>query len=157
MNDNIKSQKMTSKQFALLAYQTCQWWNAIIIQTKRFLDVLENVHGETSWENTKNIIIAERIFLITAIHHAVENIQKLDVELQRVNDNSFENVLQEFEKVAPINDIKNLRNMNEHSLEYLIGKGFKQDQFYSTIKNNNHKITIAANYTYINGEKKSFY
>lgn len=156
MNKNVKEQKMTSTQLFLLAYQTCQWWNAVFIQAKRFFDVLEEEHGGTPWDDgdANSMFVAERMFLITAIYHAIENIQKLDVELQRVNDITLQKVLQKIEAVAPLNDIKNLRDMNEHGLDYLINKGRRQDQFRSSVKKDDYKILTTAAWTHVNGDAK---
>ena len=46
MHKDIKEKEMTSTQRYLLAYQTCQWWNAVFVQAKRFFDVLDENHGE---------------------------------------------------------------------------------------------------------------
>ena len=156
MRKEVKKQEMTSTQLFLLSYQTCQWWNAVIIQAQRFFDVLEKEHGGTPWDNgdENSMFIAERMFLITAIYHAIENLQKFDVELQRNNDYSMKSVLQEIEKVALFDDIKNLRDMNEHGLDYLVNKGRKQEQFHSTVIKDDYKIITTAAWTHINGDKK---
>ncbi len=134
MRKDIKEKEMTSTQRFLLSYQTCQWWNAVMIQAKRFLDVLEDDHGGDPWSNEKNsMFIAERMFLITAIFHAVEDLEKLDFELQRTGDNSLQLVIEAIEKVAPLADIKNLRDMNVHNLDYLMDTGRKQDQFRTIV------------------------
>ena len=156
MHKNVKEQKMTSTQLFLLAYQTCQWWNAVFIQVKRFFDVLEEEHGGTPWDDgaANSMFVAERMFLITAIYHAIENIQKLDVELQRVNDITLQKVLQKIEAVASLIDIKNLRDMNEHGLDYLINKGRRQDQFRSSVKKDDYKILTTAAWTYVHCDAK---
>ena len=124
MNRNIKEKEMTSTQLFLLSYQTCQWWNAVVIQAKRFLDVLEDDHGGNPWNNERNsIFMAERLFLITAIFHAIQDLEKLDYELQRAGDTSLQIVIKAIENVAPLADIKNLRDMNEHSIDYLVEEG----------------------------------
>lgn len=157
MHKNVKEQKMTSTQLFLLAYQTCQWWNAVFIQVKRFFDVLEEEHGGTPWDDgaANSMFVAERMFLITAIYHAIENIQKLDVELQRVNDITLQKVLQKIEAVASLIDIKNLRDMNEHGLDYLINKGRRQDQFRSSVKKDDYKILTTAAWTYVHCDAKN--
>ena len=156
MHKNVKEQKMTNTQLFLLAYQTCQWWNAVFIQAKRFFDVLEKANGGTPWDegDANSMFVAERIFLITAIHHSIENLQKLDIELQRANDVTLQKVLQKIEAVAPLNDIKNLRDMNEHGLDYLVNKGRKQDQFRSYVKKDDYKILTTAAWTYVHGDEK---
>lgn len=156
MHKDVKKQKITSTQLFLLAYQTCQWWNAVFIQAKRFFDVLDKAHGGTPWDDVdaNSMFVAERIFLITAIYHAIEDLQKLDIELQRADDVTLQKVLQKIEAVAPLNDIKNLRDMNEHGLDYLVNKGRKQDQFRSSVKKDDYKILTTAAWTYVHGDAK---
>lgn len=158
MHKNVKEQEMTSPQLCLLAYQTCQWWNAVFIQAKRFFDTLDKAHGGTPWDEdgANDMFVAERIFLIMAIYHSIENLQKLDIELQRANDVTLQKVLQKIEAVAPFNNIKNLRDMNEHGLDYLINKGRKQDSFCSTIKKGDYKVSTTANLTFLHGDAKLF-
>ena len=155
MRKDIKEKEMTSTQRFLLSYQTCQWWNAVMIQAKRFLDVLEDDHGGDPWSNEKNsMFIAERMFLITAIFHAIEDLEKLDFELQRTGDNSLQLVLEAIEKVAPLADIKDLRDMNVHNLDYLMDEGRKQDQFRSTVTKDEFAIHTTAAWTIVHGDAK---
>lgn len=145
---------MTSTQRILLAEQTCQWWNAVFVQAKRFFDLLENDRGGTPWESdsTNRVFVAERLFLITAIYHAIENLEKLGYELQRQGDTSLQSVLQAIEKIAPLQDIKNLRDMNEHSLDYLVDKGRKQSDFRTTVEKNGYSILTTAAWTHVHGD-----
>ena len=154
MHKDIKKQKMTSQQLVFLAHQTCQWWNAVFIQAKRFLDALEKNHGNLPWEENciDEIFIPERMFLITAIYHAIENLQKLNIEIHRGNDMSLDDVLKSIETVAPFDDIKNLRDMNEHGLDYLMDLGKKQKQYCTTLKDGKYIVHTQANMTYINGD-----
>lgn len=155
MRKDVKEKEMTSTQRFLLSYQTCQWWNAVMIQAKRFLDVLEDDHGGAPWNNEKNsMFIAERMFLITAIFHAIEDLEKLDLELQRTGDNSLHLVIESIEKVAPLVDIKNLRDMNVHNLDYLMDEGRKQDQFRSTVTKDEFAIYTTAAWTIVHGDAK---
>ena len=82
MRKDIKEKEMTSTQRFLLAYQTCQWWNAVFIQAKRFFDVLDESHGGTPWDqgDANSMFVAERMFLIMAVYHAIEDLEKLDTE-----------------------------------------------------------------------------
>lgn len=126
-----------------------------MIQAKRFLDVLEDDHGGDPWNNEKNsMFIAERVFLITAIFHAIEDLEKLDLELQRTGDNSLHLVIEAIEKVAPLVDIKNLRDMNVHNLDYLMDEGRKQDQFRSTVTKGEFAIHTTAAWTIVHGDAK---
>ena len=147
---------MTSTQRFLLAYQTCQWWNAVFAQAKRFFAVLEESHGGTPWDqgDANSMFVAERMFLIVAIYHAIEDLEKLDYECQREGDASLQVVLQAIETVAPLQDIKNLRDMNEHNLDYLLEEGQKQDQFRSLVKKNGFAIHTTASWTIVHDDAK---
>lgn len=157
MRKDIKEKKMTSTQRFLLAYQTCQWWNAVFIQAKRFVDVLDNGNGEEPWESggETSAFLAERTFLIMAIHHAIEDLEKLDFECQREGDASLQSVLQAIETVASLEDIKNLRDMNEHNLDYLLEKGKYQDLFRSVVEKNGYTIHTTAAWTIVHGDAKT--
>lgn len=153
---DVKEKEMTSTQRFLLSYQTCQWWNAVMIQAKRFLDVLEDDHGGDPWSNEKKpMLIAERMFLITAIFHAIEDLEKLDFELQRTGDNSLQLVIEAIEKVAPLADIKDLRDMNVHNLDYLMDTGRKQDQFRTIVIKDEFTIHTTAAWTIVHGDAKT--
>ena len=156
MHKKVKEAEMTSTQLSILSMQTCQWWNAVFIQAKKFLEVLENDHGGTPWDegDANSMFVAERMFLITALHHAIENLQKLNIELQRNNDCTFQTVLDAIERVAPLEDIKNLRDMNEHGLDYLVDKGRKQEDFRKTVKKGDYEIHTTAAWTHVHGDAK---
>ena len=158
MRKVVKEQELTSTQLFTLSYQTCQWWNAIFIQAKRFLEVWKDHTGGDPWEHGEkgSLFVADRMFLIVAIHHAIENLEKLDIELQRQNDTTLHSVIKAIESVAPLQDIKNLRDMNTHSLDYLAEKGFMQDQFRSTIKKGDIRIMTTASWTIVHGDAKLF-
>ena len=157
MHKDIKKKEMTSTQRFLLAYQTCQWWNAVFVQAKRFFDVLEKSHGGTPWDegDANSMFVADRVFLIMAIYHAIEDLEKLDYECQREGDDSFQTVLQAIKKAAPLKDIKNLRDMNEHHLDYLLDKGRKQDLFQSIVEKNGYAIHTTAAWTIIHGDAET--
>lgn len=156
MHKKVKDAEMTSTQLFILSMQTCQWWNAVFIQAKRFFDILESDHGGTPWDegNSNSMFVAERMFLITALHHAIENLQKLNIELQRNNDATFQAVLDAIETVASLEDIKNLRDMNEHGLDYLVDKGRKQEDFRKTVKKGDYEIHTTAAWTHVHGDAK---
>ena len=145
---------MTSTQLFLLAHQTCQWWNAVFIQADRFFSVLSSDHGSTPWDSgdANSMFVAERMFLITALFHAIEDLEKLDAELQRKGDTSLQKVLQAIEEVAPLQDIKNLRDMNVHSLDYLMEEGRRQDNFHATVEKNGYIIPTTAAWTHVHGD-----
>lgn len=154
MRRDIKEKEMTSTQRYLLAHQTCQWWNAVFVQAKRFFDVLETGQVGMPWdtEDTNDIFIAERVFFIMAISHAIEDLEKLDYECQREGDSSLQPVLQAIEASVSLHDIKNLRDMNEHNLDYLLGEGQKQNEFYTTVEKNGYKIPTTASWTQVHGD-----
>lgn len=156
MHKNVKNQPMTNKQLAMLAHQTNQWWTAVFVQADRFFDALENDKGKELWTDTGNMFIPERYFLITAIYHAIEDLQKLDIELRRTNDFSLKATWDSIMAVTPFQDIKNMRDMNEHSLDYLIDKGQKQNQYNMEVTENGMKIVLNPAWTFIHGKKKIF-
>lgn len=147
---------MNSTQLWILSVQTCQWWNAVIVQAKRFFDILDDEHGSTPWDmnDKSSVFIAERMFLIVAIYHAIENLQKLDIEMQRVNDYSLSEVLSAIDAVAPLDDIKSLRDMNIHNLDYLVEEGRRQDQFRSIITEGKYTVHTTAAWTVVHGDAK---
>ena len=79
MKKEVEKVEMTSSQLFTFSTQTCQWWNAVFIQAKRFMDDLEHNDGGTPWDekNENNMLVADRMFFITTLHHAIENLQKL--------------------------------------------------------------------------------
>lgn len=154
MRENIKKKEMTSTQRFLLAYQTCQWRNVVFVQAERFFAVLSESHGGMPWDpgDANSMFIAERTLLIMAIHHAIEDLEKLDYECQREGDALLQPVLQAIEAVAPLEDIKNLRDMNEHNLDYLMDEGWKQKQFRSVVEKNGYTIHTTAAWTIVHGD-----
>ncbi len=148
MYDSVKSKTMTPQQLAQYAFETCQWWNMVFTQAKRFIDIHRNDCGQMPWDEnaSESGILVERLFLISSIHHAIEGIQKIDIELQRKNDTSLNSVIEAIEHVTSIQDIFDLRNMNEHSLDYLIDEGNKQDKYMKT----------GARWTIIRGDTNEF-
>ena len=80
MHKDVKKHQMTNTQLFILSQKVCQWWNAVFIQADRFFDVLNTSHGGTPWDNCdkNSMFVADRMFLITAIHNAVEDLQKLN-------------------------------------------------------------------------------
>ena len=86
--------------------------------------------------------------------HSSEDLEKLDYECQREGDVSLQAVLQAIETVAPLKDIKNLRDMNEHSLDYLLEEGQKQDQFRSLVEKDGYTIHTTASWTIVHGDAK---
>lgn len=155
MRRDVEKLKLNGEQLLHLSYQTCQWWNAVFVQARRFFDASNASHGGTPWdkEDGESMLIAERMFFITAIYHAIEDLRKLGIELQRRNDSSLQPVLDSIQAVASFEDIKNMRDMNEHGLDYLVGKGQKPDQYQLTVHRGHYKITTTPAWTFINGKE----
>lgn len=112
----------------------CQWWNAVPIQAQRCLNLLGSSSGKLPWEeeNLMCSFLPERIFLILAINHAIKGIEILDKHLKSEGNTSLSLILREIEKVASIEDIRDLRNMNEHSLDYIADEGRDKQKFQRT-------------------------
>lgn len=151
LHKDIREKEMTSMQRCWLAYKTCQWWNVVLVQAKRFFAVLDESHGGTPWDpgDANSMFVADRMFLITAVYHAIEDLGKLDFELQRDGDVSLQLVLKAIEKVAPLQDIKNLRDMNEHWIDYLVDEGQKQSEFRTAVEKNGYTILTTAAWTHV--------
>lgn len=154
MLDKVLKHTLTSTQLWILSIRTCQWWNAVFVQAKRFLDEFDSTHGATPWDEETNMYIADRMFLIVAIYHALENLQMLDMELQKENDYSMSIVLDAINSVAPLEDIKNLRDMNIHGLDYLVEKGRKQDQYKCLVTEGEYTIQTTPAWTVVHGDAK---
>lgn len=151
MQKATKTQALTTEQREHLAYQTFQWWREVFIQGRRFLDALDADTEDDPWTGNSPIgsFVAEKLFLITAIHHAIEHLEKLDYEMVRFGPSPFTQVFFEIEKVAPLEDIRNLRNMNEHSLDYLAGTGYMQDHYQSIVGRNGVSFITNAAWTIV--------
>lgn len=151
MQKATKTQALTTEQREHLAYQTFQWWREVFIQGRRFLDALDADTEDDPWTGNSPIgsFVAEKLFLITAIHHAIEHLEKLDYEMVRFGPSPFTQVFFEIEKVAPLEDIRNLRNMNEHSLDYLAGTGYMQDRYQSIVGRNGVSFITNAAWTIV--------
>lgn len=156
MRKDVEKQPTTREQRSYLAHQTCQWWNAVFVQANRFFDALDKNRGDMSWEGSdeNHMLIPERTFLITAIYHAIEDLQKLDIEMQRREDFSLHPILDEITAVIPLQDIKNLRDMNEHGLDYLVGMGQKQSQYQMKTTQNGYKFAATPSWTIVHGDAK---
>lgn len=159
MEDKLKKKELTKSEMAHLAYQTCQWWNAVFVQAERFMDAEKNNNGEFPWDEDgiDKIFLAERLFLVTAIHHAIERMEKLNIELQRTNVSSFQSTIDAIETVASLRDIQSWRSMIEHGLEYMAGVGHKQDRYKTVLSIGDYKIETTAAVTFILGEEKKFF
>lgn len=151
----VLNHQMKPGEIALLAYQTCEYWNAAIFYGKHYIDCfLDNNDDTDPWDgNAEFFPTIDKMNLISAIHHAIEGIEKLSVETE---DSSLQAVLTAIYSVAPMEDIRNLRNMNEHGLSYQLGVGRHQDEYCSTVENNGYTIHTNARWTILHGDAKLF-
>lgn len=53
MKTNTNVNCMTDTQFRYVAQHTCQWCQAVLVQGRRFLDSLENLHGDLPWDKNE--------------------------------------------------------------------------------------------------------
>lgn len=142
---------ITNWQLEHLVFQSGQWYNSVLVQGKRFLDAYDATHGQLPWDNESIIYLPEKMFLITAIHHTIQHLEKLNQELKDRGDLSFDPFLEEIATSEERSKIKNWRNMNEHGVEYLIGKGRYPGKNISTVEKNGYKLKIDASMTFIHG------
>lgn len=142
---------ITDWQLERLVFQSGQWYNSVLVQGKRFHDAFNATHGQFPWDNKPNIFLPEKMFLITAIHHAIQYLEKLNEELEERGDMSFRPFLEGIASKEERRKIKDWRNMNEHEIEYLIGEGRYPDKNTSIVEKNGHKFKINANVTFLHG------
>lgn len=149
---------MTDAQLCYLALHTCQWCQAVIKQGQRFLNALEQIHGDEPWDENEQstMFLADRVFLITAINHAIVNLERFDYELKQRKDLSFHTILDAIGTQEERRKIKKWRNMNEHDLDYLTGCGNEQDKFVSKVNKGNYQFETNAFFTFIHGDAKLF-
>lgn len=149
---------MSNDQLCYLAIHTCQWCQAVIKQGWRFLDALEQTHGDVPWDEDEqsSMFLADKVFLITSINHAIINLERFDYELKQRDDSSFHTILEAIGTQEERIRIKKWRNMNEHDLDYLTGCGNEQDKFISKKTKRNYQFEINAFSTLIHGDVKLF-
>lgn len=155
MYKNAKAEKMNYSQLWVLSYQTLCWWKAVFIQGEKFIDKLENDSEVDPWASENDAVCpfpVERMFFITALYHAIEYLEKLHMEIGRDGDQTLQSVLDGIAAVTPLDDIKNLRNMNEHQIEYLMEKGHNQEKFQTEVRKGGYVIHTAATVTFVHGD-----
>lgn len=140
-----------SQQLEILVCQCGQWYNSVLVQGRRFLDVFDTTHGQFPWDDEPSIFLPEKMFLITAIHHAIQHLEKLNEELEERGDMSFRPFLEGIASKEERRKIKDWRNMNEHEIEYLIGEGRYPGKNISIVEKNGYKFKINANMTFLHG------
>lgn len=143
--------RITNQQLYILAVQTGQWYNTVLTQWARFLDAFNTTHGQLPWDDKPSKFLTEKMFLITAIHHATQHLEKLNEKLEESGDFSFQPFLAKIATKAERNKIKKWRNMNEHGMEYLVGEGKFSGENISTVENGEYKFKIDAAMTFVHG------
>lgn len=142
---------MTNHQLYMLANQSGQWYNAVLEQGKRFLEAFDSTQGQFPWDDESHMFLAEKVFLITAINHAIRHLERLDYELKERGDTSFDRLLSLIASAEERKKIKEWRNMNEHDIEYLAGEGRNRQNFISVVEKNGQHIGIDAFSTFLHG------
>lgn len=140
----FENQILTSSEMGQLAHHTCQWWGVVLHQAERFLNAF-SAEEHDPWKATL-FVVPERMLLITAIHHALVGLKKLNSELLRYNNPILQPVVTPINNIVPIKHFRDLRNMNEHYWEYMVGLGNKKEDFKKT----------APQWTIVHGEKDIF-
>lgn len=146
------NKRMTNSQLYKLAHQTCCWWQSVFVQEKRFFELYYNndPNGNNPWEQdeTQGVFIAEREFLITSLYNAVKLLVRLDKEIQYDSNISLIPVINALSEIVPLDEIKTLRNMNVHRIEYMMGGGDKQSDFRSIVPVDDFNIDTDATITF---------
>ena len=152
---------MTARELAEIAVRTCQWTHIFQVQVKRFLEDFDRKgDGVFPWEgdDEMSLFAGDRIFMISAIQHVINGLDYMKSELRLRNESTeqIEEILNHIAAEETRNNIKLLRNMNEHDIEYMAGNGRKQDQFVRQLKKNGIEYSINAHWTFIDGKNKVF-
>ena len=135
-------------QIASLAHQTASWYDQVFIQMKRLLEANEENGGEMRWECEKQHSnpFTERILFVIALYNAHEYIENLNAALKQNNDFCFDEIAQRVVEKSRFQQIKDLRNMNVHHCEYLVGSGDKQACFEGIIQDGTYNIHTNAHW-----------
>lgn len=152
---------MDDKTLGMVALRTDQWCHIFFVQAQRFVKVfMDGTDGTFPWEeNDKSSMhMGEKMFFITALHHAVEGLKCLKKELEKRNEDItlLNTVINMIATEDVIKDIKDLRNMNEHDIDYMIGNGNAQERFVRTVEKNGYKYKTNAQWTILIGDAQSF-
>lgn len=143
MSKKVEKKQLCGFERAQLAYQTCQWWNAVFVQEKRFRKSYSCDHWIDPWDSKdqESIFLSERYFLIATIHHALCCLRELSNEPA---GDPLKRVAQSIDSLFPKQEINDLRNMNEHSLDYLYGAGLVQDRYIKIFEKDGLSIKTTA-------------
>jgi len=147
---------VTNNQLWQLALNTAHWCHAVTWQTKRFLDALDNSNARSPWDEPPSFLVPERVFLITAIEHAIRNLRQLDLVMSERGDASLSPIIGAIVSEEGWEQVTLWRNMNEHDDAYIAGKGHKQDKFISTISKNGYHFKIDPFTIFLHGDADLF-
>lgn len=147
---------LSPQQLVQLSLHTCQWCEAVILQGHRFLDAVDRLQGALPWDGDgcSAAFHMDRLFLISAIHHAFDCLERLNQELSRQGDTTLQAIIDAIASPEERVKMKNLRNINEHDFDYLTGHGQKQNAFSSLVEKNEYRIPTNGFYTIIHGDAK---
>lgn len=81
---------------------------------------------------------------------------KKELNIRNESTKEIEAVLKEIAGEEIRRDLKLLRNMNEHDIEYMTENGRKQDQLQRQFRKNDITYSINAQWTFVDGEKEVF-
>lgn len=156
-----KNKSMNNQTLAVLALRTAQWCHMFLLQTKRFLDAMEvGTGGAFPWEDNdkSSIYIGDRLFLITALQHAIVNLNCMYEEMKKREENveDLKHIIDTIASEDMLRDIRDLRNMNEHDIDYMTGNGNSQERYLSIVEKNNYRYQTNAHWTVIIGAAQSF-
>lgn len=157
----MNNREMNNQTLALLALRTAQWCHMFLIQTKRFIDAFNvGTEGTFPWEENdkSSIFLGDRLFFITALHHAVTNLNCVYKELKKRNEDveNLKTIIDTIVTEDMVKDIKDLRNMNEHDIDYMTKNGNSQKRFSSIVEKNNFRYQTNAHMTVLIGQAQSF-
>lgn len=113
----------TQKFMALEGLHT--WGHGVLIQVERLEKCQEGFLKHTDWPAPMRHFIVERHLFLIAVNKLFEHIDWVR-KLAFMDDNQF-SLLEPFRK-----EVKSLRDMNEHNIEYFKGGGRTRDKWVHT-------------------------
>ena len=132
----------SGNQIGQMAYDAAMWYKAFFLQAIRFAECNNEDPFLLPWrEHSEMPMTAERFFMILAIDHTLTNIKDLDSALRSRNDSRLKDIKEELlDKDGFYNKIHQLRNANEHKIEYELGIGHGQESFINEVSTKYGKI-----------------
>ncbi len=157
LEDNVHV-KTSNRHIAQMAYNSSMWYKAVFLQAQRFCRA-ENTGLEDPfcfpWNEYNSVPLpVERFFLIVAIDHALGNIKALETALKNRGDTRLKSIKEKIlDEKGFYQKIRQIRNANEHDIEYSLGIGKKQGAFNNTIPTELGRIPTTAHLTVHVGNK----